>query len=293
MIGPSVPRAKPLNQYLLRLPRRVSKTVGMSSGSSHRGITFYAILVNHLSRARQTRDGDGGAASGSHRRAAAHDMRFAARRDVDEGHACAAVLLARNARGARAPAASPGTGRCRGRSPQGLLHAKRRAIKSGPSDAHVAPVDYSDDARARRVRQRQPLDRPRQRGGMDGMARCTSSRAAGSPPSGLAGLSLRHGEAVGALGMAGEQLRESLGEGAARASRLAAVEALDRQLQPDRLSAGRQIGSPSPITAVDRRTAGSARRAAGVIVPCSGEPPRDFRRLQLFSGGRTVARPPR
>lgn len=43
----------------------------------------------------------------------------------------------------------------------------------------------------------------------------------------------------------------------------------DRQLQPDGL-AGRQIVSPSLISAMDRRAAASAGRPAGVIVPFSG-----------------------
>lgn len=232
----------------------------MSSGSSHRGITLYAILVNHLSRARQTRGGDGGAASGSRRRAAAHDVRFAARRDVDEGHACAAVLLARDARGARAPAASPGTGRCRGRSPQGLLHAKRRAIKSGPSDAHVAPVDYSDDARARRVRQRQPLDRPQQRSGAGRHGQVQEQPCGGQRAQREAGLSLRPGEAAGGLGMVGEQLRAVLGEGAARASRLAAVEAIDRQWQLGRLAARRHVGRGR-----DRAVRGEEGESGGAV----------------------------
>ncbi len=49
------------------------------------------------------------------------------------------------------------------------------------------------------------------------------------------------------------------------------VEAPDRQLQPASFAADRQVGGPSMVAAMDRRAAGPARRAAGVIVPCSGE----------------------
>ncbi|KIU37159.1 hypothetical protein SR39_02095 [Methylobacterium radiotolerans] len=49
------------------------------------------------------------------------------------------------------------------------------------------------------------------------------------------------------------------------------VEAPDRQLQPASFAADRQVGGPSMVAAMDRRAAGPARRAAGMIVPSLGE----------------------
>lgn len=64
---------------------------------------------------------------------------------------------------------------------------------------------------------------------------------------------------------------EALGEGVAGAVWVAAVEAPDRQLRPDLISADRQVGGPSIVAAMDRRVEGPTRRAVGVIVPSLGE----------------------
>lgn len=85
------------------------------------------------------------------------------------------------------------------------------------------------------------------------------------------GPSLGLDEPPGALGVAGEQMREALGEGVAGAGRVAAVEAPDRQLQPDPIAADRQIGGPSILAAMNRRAEGPTRRAAGMSVPSLGE----------------------
>ena len=71
--------------------------------------------------------------------------------------------------------------------------------------------------------------------------------------------------------MACDQMLEALGEGVAGAGWVSAVEAPDRQLQPDRIAADRQVGGPSMVAAMDRRAEGPTRRAAGMIVPSLGE----------------------
>ena len=65
-------------------------------------------------------------------------------------------------------------------------------------------------------------------------------------------------QSASSLSMPAEQMRQLLNEGAARAGRTAAGEAPDRQPQPDRLAADRQIGGLSVVTAMD----GGAERAA-------------------------------
>ena len=67
------------------------------------------------------------------------------------------------------------------------------------------------------------------------------------------------------MSVAAEQTRDRLGEGAARATGMAAVEAPDCQLQPNNLAARRQIGGPSLIAAMDRRAECSTGWTAGVI----------------------------
>ena len=71
--------------------------------------------------------------------------------------------------------------------------------------------------------------------------------------------SLRLGEAPRAMGVAAEQAREPLGEGATRTIRVAAGDAPDRQVQTNNLAARRQIGGTSPVATMDC----SARRSAG------------------------------
>ncbi len=77
-------------------------------------------------------------------------------------------------------------------------------------------------------------------------------------------------KAAGAMGIATEQTREALGKGAARAARVAAGEAAHRQIQPDDLTADRQVGSPSSVARVHRGADGPAVRAAGVVAPTLG-----------------------
>jgi hypothetical protein len=161
----------------------------------------------------------------------------------------------------------------------GLVLDERQEVEGAASleiqdDGGVGPPLAErplDDARARRAQRRQLPGHPQQGGGAGRRGQVHEQPCGGQPAQPEAGLGVRPGEVAGALGMAGEQLREPLGEGGAGTDQVAAVEAPDRQLQPDRHAAGRQIGSLSPISAMDRRAAGPARRAAGVIVPCSGE----------------------
>lgn len=100
-----------------------------------------------------------------------------------------------------------------------------------------------------------------------GMAKCASRLATERETS----PSLCLDEPPGALGVAGKQMREALGEGVAGAGWVSAVEAPDRQLQSDRIAADRQVGGPPMAAAMDRRAEGPTRRAAGMIVPSLGE----------------------
>ena len=67
------------------------------------------------------------------------------------------------------------------------------------------------------------------------------------------------------MSVAAEHTREPLGERAARATGMAAVEAPDRQLQPNDLAARWQIRGPSLIAAMDHRAECPTGWAAGVI----------------------------
>ncbi len=67
------------------------------------------------------------------------------------------------------------------------------------------------------------------------------------------------------LSMTAEQVRQSLGEGAVRAGRTAAVEAPDRQPQSDRFAADRQIGRLSAVATVDGGAESAASGTAGGI----------------------------
>jgi len=68
-----------------------------------------------------------------------------------------------------------------------------------------------------------------------------------------------------ALSMTAEQVRPSLDEGGARAGRVAAAEAPDRQPQPDCFAADRQIGGLSVIAAVDGGAEPAANGTAGGV----------------------------
>lgn len=78
------------------------------------------------------------------------------------------------------------------------------------------------------------------------------------------GPSLGLDKSSGALGVAGEQMREALGKGVAVVGRVAAVEA------PDRIATDRQVGKPLIVAAMDRRAEGPTSRAVVIIVPSSG-----------------------
>lgn len=82
----------------------------------------------------------------------------------------------------------------------------------------------------------------------------------------LSNLPVRTTQPAGALGMAGEQLREPLSEGSVAAGWVAAVEAPNLELQPDGLATDRQIGTPALIPTMDQRADRTARWAAGVVV---------------------------
>jgi hypothetical protein len=86
---------------------------------------------------------------------------------------------------------------------------------------------------------------------------------------------LRLGQAARAMGVAAEQVREPLGEGAAWATRIAAVEASNRQPQPNDLAARRQICGLSPIAAMDCRAERSASWAAGLVALAFGRNAQD------------------
>jgi len=87
------------------------------------------------------------------------------------------------------------------------------------------------------------------------------------------GLDLSLGQSARALSMPAEPVRQLLGEGAARAGRIAAGEAPDRQPQPDRLAADRPIGGLSVVTAMDGGAESAASGTAGDIATRFGGDP--------------------
>jgi hypothetical protein len=119
------------------------------------------------------------------------------------------------------------------------------------------------------------------------MARCRGRRAPASPPSATptrpwASASLRVRRARGPS-------REALGEGAAGAGRVAAVEPAHAQLDPDRPSERGQVGRATAVAAVDgparpaaiRAAAAGSRAARGDV-----EEPRAVRRDPLDAAAR-------
>ncbi|GJE65052.1 hypothetical protein LNAOJCKE_2260 [Methylorubrum aminovorans] len=133
------------------------------------------------------------------------------------------------------------------------------------------PVINADDARSRWLRQRHSPDRPQQGRGTGRHGQVSEQAGGGLPTKCETGPGLCRSQPAGALGMAGEQLREALGKSFAVAGWVAAVEAPNLKLQPDGLAAGRQIGGSSPIPAMDRGADRPTCRAAGVIALRFGE----------------------
>lgn len=137
----------------------------------------------------------------------------------------------------------PGLGRAVGQQIDGTTTFE--IDHDGPVGSTLAqrPVVDADDMRPLDRRQRHPPDRTQQRRGTDRHGQVREQPGGRLTAERETGLSLGLDEPPGALGVAGEQMREALGEGVAGAGRVAAVEAPDRQLQPDPLPlTGRSAG---------------------------------------------------
>ena len=127
--------------------------------------------------------------------------------------------------------------------------------EDGPVGAPFAqrPVVDANNARPALRRQRQSADGLQQRRGAGGHGEVGQQPGRGCAAERQGSLDLSFCQSARPLSMTAEQVRQSLGEGAARAGRIAAVEAPDRQPQPDRFAADRQIGRLSAGSDCGRR----------------------------------------